>query len=135
MHHRRFSRKWAIAAFLVLLVAGSTIAYRSLPRQPVFRFDNYGEMFDNNAEHEVSELLARKFARGTPIRDVQRFLESAGAKCSVLVDYPDFVYCTYDHRAAGLRGIFILVEWKVLVWREDQDYVSKIEVHRYLTGP
>lgn len=135
MRKRRFVRPFGIAA-VACLAAGFALLY--LPYLGIargFAFESYTLSSNAEAEHKVSERLNRLFAAGTPLRDVAEYLGDAGAACRDLPKQPDFLYCTYNHRDAGLRGAFILVEWKLLLWRDRRNTIARIEVHRALTGP
>lgn len=100
-----------------------------------FRFEDHGGSSNEEAQKAVSAHLDALFPAGTPVEQVTSYLERAGADCGELPKYPNFVYCTYNHSASGLRAPFITVEWKILVWHEGRkERVTKIKVNRGMTG-
>lgn len=122
------------SAAATLVAAGLAAFYLAFPGDARdLSFEDAARNADPEAE--VAGHLNRMFARGTPLREVTEYLGDAGATCRDLPQQPDFVYCTYTHRDAGLRGLFIIVEWKLLLWRDSRDTLARIGVHHALTGP
>ncbi|MDW7557804.1 MULTISPECIES: hypothetical protein [Azospirillum] len=108
----------------------------AMGNSPVFRFEDYSGLSNEEAKKAVSEHLEKMFPSGSLADNPKKYLENAGAKCQELAKYPGFYYCTYNHSAGGIRSIFVTIEWKILIWYSDgKRYVSKIEVNRGATGP
>lgn len=133
MRLRNFRRRYVILVALIAGVLASGLMFMA-GRGGTLRFENYNRLSDEDAQAEVSEILNRMFVAGSPVANATQYLQSVGAKCGPVAGYKDLAYCKYTHSGAGLAGFLILVEWSILVWHAEDGALSRIEVHRALTG-
>lgn len=140
MRLRNFRRKYVILVALIAGVLASALMFVAGGHGDTLRFENYNRLSNEDAQAKVSEILDRRFVAGSPVASVTQYLQSVGAKCGPLAGYKDLAYCKYTHSGAGLAGFagwagfLILVEWSILVRHAEDGALSKIEVHRALTG-
>ena len=100
-----------------------------------FAFEKYKDQDNDTAKKLAGSELNGRFPIGTKLDNAITTLKEAGANCRILEKYPEFMYCTYEHADAGLRGMFVTVEWKVLVYFDKAtNTTTRIEVNRGLTG-
>jgi len=119
-------------ATAVLGAAGSMIAPG---RADSFTFQRYKGYDNETAIRMAGQELNGRFPAGSSLDEAVGTLKAAGAECRILEKYPDFVYCTHEHADAGLRALFVTVEWKLLVYFDKATRrTTRIEVNRGFTG-
>lgn len=129
------SVRWMLCLGVLAALQGMAGYAVAASQSQSFTFENYKGQDNDTAKKLAGSELSSRFPTGSKLDDAIKILNEAGAECRILEKYPNFIYCTYEHADAGLRGMFVTVEWKVLVYFDKAtSTTTRIEVNRGLTG-
>ncbi|HJS85962.1 MAG TPA: hypothetical protein VJ779_10925 [Acetobacteraceae bacterium] len=100
-----------------------------------FSFESFEKLSSNKeAENEAQRKFLDLFPIGSKISDAQKALERAGAACQIVHDNEDFLYCIYRRRGHGLQFFVGSIEWRVVLWPDSKERISRVEISRNMTG-
>lgn len=131
-----FRRRSAIAGACAAIYLPCSL--RAGPPASAVPFRSLADWTDlAGSERKLTDTLSSRFPEGSPISEVQAYLESSGTRCSKALHIKDAIYCYIEHRSFVWLPIPfpIIYKWSIFVrYDPETSRVASYETRLGTTG-